>query len=158
MPCLTGLLPLPFHPAAKTPSKTPCFPCFHPRIFQKPVCFFSCLHSLHSFLLFFVSIPPFLLSRFSLCIYPLLFRFFAVPGFSVSRLLPAEKLMSEFLQKSPNLSRFTSSGYLLRIPVRANCLPIYSACPRFVLFFLFPIFFCFPCRQAGVCLHKKTGP
>lgn len=92
IPCLTGLLPLPFHPAAKTPSKTPCFPCFHPRIFQKPVCFFSCLHSLHSFLLFFVSIPPFLLSRFSLCIYPLFFRFFAVPGFSVSRFMPAEKI------------------------------------------------------------------
>ena len=153
-------VPLPFHSAAKTPSKTPCFPCFHPRIFQKPVCFFSCLHSLHSFLLFFVSIPPFLLSRFSLCIYPLLFRFFSVSGSSLSCFcLPAKSGSVVFTKNPRGYPGSFSFGPLFKNPcMRANRLPFYVVRNRFVLFFLFPIYFLFsppPCR---VFLHKKTGP
>lgn len=154
MPCLTGLLPLPFHPAAKTPSKTPCFRAFIRGSFKSPFAFspvyILCIASysfLSAFRHFFYPASP---CAFTCC-------FFVSLPFLAS-LCPVlclpKKLRSEFLQKSPG----ARVSYLLGIPVRANHLPFYSACTRFVLFLLFPYIFCFHRRHAGFICIKKTGP
>ena len=146
-------MPLSFHPAAKTPSKTPCFRAFIRGSFKSPFAFspvyILCIAS-YSFLSayrhFFYPASPCAFTRCFFVSLPFLASLCPV-------LCLPKKLRSEFLQKSPG----ARVSYLLGIPVCANHLPFYSACTRFVLFFLFPYIFCFHRRHAGFICIKKQG-
>ena len=140
-------------PAAAAPVKRPCSSCFH-RCSCKSPPVFSPIHILFCrppAILSIPFLPAHLLPAFSfLFCFRLFLSCFCFPVKSGSVV---------FTKNPRGYPGSFSFGPLFKNPcMRANRLPFYVVRNRFVLFFLFPIYFLFsppPCR---VFLHKKTGP